>query len=247
MRSLLADVVLFQAVTIPFVVIALLLARNRRSRYAIVFLTLFALDIIVLFAPSAFGFHPEWLEWNWIGKFLSVAWAALFIWLGPLSPKDVGITLRQRPGTMMPAIRISVILVLVTGTLLFVSDGVEPPGLTVETLVYQATMPGIAEEIIFRGVFLSVLILALGGVLHRDEFEWTRATIGAVLITTIVFGFGHGLSTDGGIQFGIEAFVFSATPGGIFAWLRMYTGSLLFPILLHNAVNLLPLFLLIAQ
>ena len=238
MISILTEVLVFQLVTIPLVVGALLLVHKRRPWYAITFLALFALDNTVLLLPSVLELHPEGLEWNWLGKFAGVAWVVLFIWLGPLSAKDIGVTLRQRVGTVMPAIRISGSVLIVTG-ILFILNLIEAPPAIGETLAYQATMPGITEELIFRGVFLSLLLLALGGSLCRDEFTWTRATVGAVLITTLGFGLVHGLSIDGGIHFQIEEFIFTSILGGLFAWLRLYTGSLLFPIVLHNAVNVL--------
>ena len=238
MISILTDVVAFQLVTIPLVVGALFLVRERRPRYAIVFLALFALDTAVLAVPSVLDLHPAGLEWNWIGKFAGVAWVALFIWVSPFSANDIGATLRYRPGTVMPAIRLSGSVLIVTG-IVFILNPIEAPPAIGETVVYQATMPGIAEEPIFRGVFLSLLLVALGGSLSQDKFTWTRATVGAVLITTLVFGLVHGLSIDGGIHFQIEEFIFTSILGGLFAWLRLYTGSLLFPIILHNAVNTL--------
>lgn len=247
MISHLTAIVLLLFVTIPLVVAALLLVRDRQPRYAIAFLILFALDTTILLLPSALELHPGGLKWNWIGKFLGVAWAAVFIWVGPLSAEDVGGTLRHRLGTVQPAIKISGIVLIVTSVIMSTSNWFESSPPIVETLAYQATMPGLAEELVFRGVFLSLLILALGGAMHQDEFEWTQATIGAILITTIVFGLIHGVSPDGSFHLQIEEFVFSAILGGIFAWLRLYTGSLLFPILLHNAVNTLNILILFVQ
>lgn len=238
MVSSFADIVAFQLVMIPVVLVAFLLVRERRPWYAIVFLALFALDTAVLISPSILELHPEGLTWNWIGKFLSVTWVLLFVRLGPVSTEDCGLTLRQRPGTVTPAMGISAIVLAVIGVGTILSNGIQAPDPVLETLAYQATMPGIAEELTVRGVFLSVLILAFGESL-QDEFEWTRATIFALLTTAFVFGLVHGLSFDDGVRFHIVDFTFPFMLGGIFAWLRLHTGSLLFPIILHNAVNVL--------
>ena len=104
-------------------------------------------------------------------------------------------------------------------------------------------MPGIAEEFVIRVVFISLLIVALGGSLNPDEkqFVWSRENIFSILITSLCFALAHNLLTyneefhfDGQRFFGM--FVYG---GIVFGWLRVYTGSVILPILAHNIGNLI--------
>jgi membrane protease YdiL (CAAX protease family) len=94
-------------------------------------------------------------------------------------------------------------------------------------------MPGLAEELAFRGVAPALL---LG--LTRDQdppgtIPWT-----VICIAAIPFGVVHGLSYSGGaFGFDLSQGLWTASGGIIYGWLRFSTGSLLFPVLAHSLTN----------
>ena len=109
-----------------------------------------------------------------------------------------------------------------------IGDPVERHGL--EYFAYQATMPGLSEELGFRGLVLGVLVAALAG-RSRSAFN-----VLAILITAAVpFAALHILDRSGVALVVLSCFTLYA--GVAFGWLRLTTGSLLTAILAHNLAN----------
>ncbi|HEX2375500.1 MAG TPA: CPBP family intramembrane glutamic endopeptidase [Actinomycetota bacterium] len=99
----------------------------------------------------------------------------------------------------------------------------------------------LAEEVLFRGALLGL-------------FRQRRSTAAAVLWTSLLFGAWHVLPTidhyqgnpasdlvddpDRGRRLAVLATTLSTTgAGGVFAWLRLRSGSVLAPAMAHAAVN----------
>ncbi len=86
------------------------------------------------------------------------------------------------------------------------------------------------EEVVFRGVLLALLLRATG-------------VVRAVLLSSVLFGFWHVVPTienaANGVSVGEVAgtVVFTAVAGALFAGLRLLSGSLLAPALMHLATN----------
>lgn len=59
----------------------------------------------------------------------------------------------------------------------------------IETLAFQLTVPGIDEEIIFRGILLGLLMSTL-----KDKISFFGNP--SILLTAILFGFWHSLTLD---------------------------------------------------
>jgi hypothetical protein len=187
------------------------------------------LDDLVTGLASEFSvFSLPGADWNWVGKIFSLLLSALVIVALRLSPGAVGLTLRQNHKKVGIA---ALVLFAVWGTclgLLF-----KPGQADMETLAFQATMPGIAEELVYRGICPAILL----GLIHR------RAPVAGtpwavILATSIVFGIWHGLGYSGGAftwdtMSALFPFVGSIAGG----WLRFKTGSLLVPVLGHGIAN----------
>jgi hypothetical protein len=95
-------------------------------------------------------------------------------------------------------------------------------------------MPGIDEEPFFRGVFLTLLSRAF-----QQRWNLLGAEIApGALIVTFVFAAGHGLTVQHG-RLHLEVLLFGLTGALGFGllWIRQRTGSLLLPVLAHNAIN----------
>jgi uncharacterized protein len=95
-----------------------------------------------------------------------------------------------------------------------------------EELLFQWTMPGVAEEIVFRGLLLLIVNEAFG---RPFRLLGARYGWGAVFVA-LVFGLSHGLN-------GVVGLLFALTVGFVLTWLRERTGSVWPCIVLHNVVN----------
>ena len=220
--------------TAPFVALALWTSKEYRWIPAVLFLGLLALDDLATILPFAVG-ALEFVggRWNWEGKVLSIGWAVMFLWLGPLSFSEAGVSFRQRSGSIRSA-------VLATLGLTAASFGIGVAfgggSFNAETLAFQLTMPGFAAELVYRGVFIALLHRALPSA--ESIVRWRP-----VVITAVAFGIWHGLSVDGGaVAFDWLAASFPFIGGLAYGWLREHTGSLLFPVVAHNIGNTAALF-----
>ena len=179
--------------------------------------------------------RPEFLagNWNWYGKLLGIAAAMFFIMVLPnVSFGAAGVTLKQKKNSVLPAIVVTLLWAgIIWGSEFLTKDGGHTD---FESLAFQATMPGLSEELMFRGLLLVMLNQAF-------DFQWSAlgAKLGAgAILTSILFGLVHGLGVnDGGIYFYIVPILVTGLAGLVFAFLKERTGSLLFPIAAHNLTN----------
>lgn len=223
-----ANAGLLALATAPFVAAALWASPERRWAWAALFLGLLALDDLAVSVAHAVPALRIGAEWNWTGKLVCTGWALAFVALGPLSRGEAGVTLRQRPGSVRPAL-VATLAVAAVSFGIGAAFGGGPFG--AETLAFQLTMPGVAEELVYRGVLLAVL--------HRAVPSATGAARwGPVVVTSVAFGLWHGLGVDGGaVSFDALSASFPFAGGLAFGWLRERTGSVLFPTLAHNTGN----------
>jgi len=180
------------------------------------------------------------VHWNWAGKvFDLVAMAAVAIVLmatKTLSASDIGLTFRQAPGTgravLFVVLPFLVILAVLTATLF----GETSPQSS-ETILYEATMPGLAEELFWRGI-----LLALFDRLFTARFTLWGAEIGyGAFATTAVFGLVHMMGFDDHlmVHFAWMGGLMAAVTGFLFAWIKTRSRSLVLPALMHNATNVI--------
>lgn len=178
-------------------------------------------------------------DWNWTGKLVSIAFTSIaataLVLFGAFRFKDFGLRFAQdiRPSRI---ILFAILPYLIfDGTIVWFMAPHQVP--SVETLLYQATLPGIDEEFFFRGVMLAIFDrmfpakLKLGG---------APLGYGAIAVT-IVFGAVHTVQFDKSLhlQLAILPGLFATITGFFLVWLRARTGSLALPIVTHNALNLI--------
>lgn len=180
----------------------------------------------------AYGLLPQVLpagDWNWQGKILALA-ATLAV-VAVLGWKRCGLTLAQDKGSLKTALPVAGVYVGLFLVLALVFPN-EPA--SAETLAFQLTMPGLEEELFYRGLLLLVLDRAFGTPwkLGGITFGW-----GAIL-SCALFGLAHafGYGRDG-FSFDALTMALTALPSLIAVWLRLRTGSVLLPVLLHNFGN----------
>lgn len=106
-----------------------------------------------------------------------------------------------------------------------------------ETLAFQATLPGFSEKIIYRGILLGLL-----NRVYLPTITIFKAKVGwGFLIVSVIFGLEHGLSLDKSWQlsFNSQRFCMTIGFGFILAWLKQRSGSLLPSVIFHNLWNLI--------
>ena len=209
--------------------------QNRRPYFALLFIIAYLVSRIVVPLPHALGLHLG-LDHNWVGHFLMIGWVLIFLWIGPLRAKDIGLTLKQHSGTITPAIMVTIGIIAFKGIVAALLTEGRPNDIIVETLLFQITMPPLAQELVQTGILLTLMILALGGTINQKT-DWDRVTYLAVIVTAFSHGIIFALSYNGGLQLNIMAFMIPFIGKVAYAWLRLYTGSLLFPILAFSISN----------
>ena len=105
--------------------------------------------------------------------------------------------------------------------------GIAPADWTgIAGLIYQMTLLGLEEEIIYRGLLASLFAAAVGG---ESALAWGAA------LGTMVSALGHGFTLEAGsITFNPVMLALLAAIGIPFSILRLRSGSILFPALGHN-------------
>lgn len=204
---------------------------------AFVLFNAFLLGLPGTFPNLKFGLD---LSWNWFGKLYAIFGSILFLLVyKKQSPKDLFITLKQNPVSLKASL-------IITGLVIILSIGLGLLGgkkdFNLETLMFQLTMPGFDEEIAFRGIMLGLLIPVL-----NDKITVGKIKLGnpAVLVTALLFGFVHSLfiTKEFNIDINLVTLISTGFYGYILAWLTKKSGSILFPIIIHNLGNFLPFFI----
>lgn len=231
-----------QWVALFAIIAVLVLARQVQLRigWLVVAVAFFAIAVTALvwlgdFIPLQRWFGP--LQWNWGGKIVGIAASLLMVaglWLfARKPPRESGLTLRMERGSIVPALLVSVLMVGATiGLEVLAQDGTDT---SPERLLYQATMPGLDEELFWRGVFLLAMNEALRGGrfgLGGAELSW------AGVLVSLLFGLVHGVQYSEG-AFSVSWLVIGITGviGFGLYWLRARTGSIVIPIIVHNVIN----------
>lgn len=180
-------------------------------------------------------------ERHWQGKVLDLLWVGiLFAMLHRWARTEAGLTWRVRPGSLRPAlITTGAVLVLFAGlgVLAVVADAASGRDVSLEQVAYDATIPNLTEELIWRAAMLAVLDRAFGT-------PWTLfgARVGwGLVLTSFVFGLGHAVLLDlgsGAWSLGLAGGIFAAVMGVALAWIWARTGSVWPAFLLHCAPEL---------
>ena len=212
-------------------VLGLLHRRQFDARWLIAAVTLVLINNLLL--SRGYGLVPNLVEGdrNWTGKALALAGTLVIASLPMFGWKRVGLTLAQRAGSLVSALPVALFYCafFVGLALLFPSE--RPTG---EEIAFQLTMPGFEEEPYYRGILLFALDQAFRGRWRFLGVDWGW---GAVL-SSVAFGLTHAFGySDGAYRFDWMIMTLTTVPSFLAVWVRYRTGSLLLPVLMHNAGN----------
>ncbi len=229
---------------------ALALAARRRILQSLplvgAFLAVYLLDNLVLALTSVYPRlqiipNSTWgtLACAWSGKLYSVLAALLVAWLlrRLMAPPEFGLALAQQKGSVRPALIVLLLAGIVAAVL---GLGFDKGPFDALVLVYLALMPGLNEELVYRG-----LLLGIANRISPPRWTILQARIGwGALITSLLFGLLHGFWIEAGVgaHFNWIVVFFNGLAGLAYAWQRQRTGSLLFPMLTHGVIDLFIVF-----
>ncbi len=195
--------------------------------FAIYMLALRSTDVLPL--PE---FLAQW-EQNWVGKSLALlATCAILAFLPSVGFREAGVRWAQNAGSLRP-VAVTAVMTIVGAT---ITSGLisSSPDLSREWLTFQATMPGLDEELFMRGLLLLLFHQAFG----KGMTIWGAETGWGIWLTSVLFGLLHGVGwVDGALQFNVAVIMLTGSIGFIAGWARERTGSLVIPVLFHNAFN----------
>lgn len=236
------------ALLLPFILLAFIASRRGKAAVmpVLLFVVLFAMDVALIWSLKLYMFIPAWGGYNWQGKVLEAAWPILLALLVPVAfpPKQIGLNLPEQPRRWL-SLPIACALYVVVGVplVMWIAGAHLGVGGALPTFAYEATMPGLGEELAYRGVMLMLLNEAFG---RPWKFAGIQFGWGFVIVTAM-FGFIHGVDIEPGhpqvINIHFLGMIFPALTGAVLAWLRERTGSVWPGVLFHNFVNVVNQFL----
>lgn len=172
-------------------------------------------------------------KWNWSGKFYSVVFGGLVYLLLRIKIKPFDfIRFKQNNKLLKKTILWSTVPLAIAMFSYFDTS----KAFDFETLVFQVTMPGIDEELMFRAILLGLLLKSF-----KDKFTIFKINLGnpSVLFVALLFGLVHGIHVSNNLKVGFEFVSFSGsfTFGYIWGWVTLMSRSILQAVVSHNLTN----------
>ncbi|MEL6535499.1 MAG: CPBP family intramembrane glutamic endopeptidase [Bacteroidota bacterium] len=236
MTQRLVEALLQVAVVLPLVVLALEERKRASLKVVLVFVLFFVGNKALLSLPIVYD-EARVIEgnWNWAGKIYAILGSVVFLFFYKKYHRaDYFLTWKQNSTFKHRgfAVVLAIFIIGALINLIFPS----PMVWNSETLLFQLTMPGLDEEIAYRGIMLGLL----SNTLKKDLwFFGVRLGAPAIWISSILFGLVHGLMISPAYElyFYFEAFLTSLLYGLVWAWLTLKSGSILFSLISHNLAN----------
>ena len=172
-------------------------------------------------------------DWNWEGKLLALAASLAIASLPAFGWRWVGLTFAQEPGSVRASLPV---LLLYAGFFLAIALAFHDNTAGAEDVAFQLTMPGLEEELFYRGILLYALCHAFTCRWRFLGVEWGWGAVLSCLLFGMTHAFGY---SSGSFSFDAMTMALTALPSFIGVWLRLRTGSLLLPIVMHNFGNVI--------
>lgn len=225
---------------LPLIFSAFITSKKVNLKFLVFFILYFLADCYIQhFSRQFISLESIGLQYAWTGKFLCLVVSLSIIFsLNKKDREEIGFTTKINTRKQL---KFGILFFL--GFLLFdfvFKWALFPKGgnFDLETFVFQSTMPGLAEEITFRGIGLWLLDKAFE---PKWNFKGIRLGWGFIIVT-ILFGVAHGAILTEDHQFKVDMItilyltLISSLSLGI---LRKFSGSLIYSVLGHNCINVM--------
>lgn len=215
--------------------------KNKADNYKplVYFVFIYVLTNLILNACSGIILF-QGQQWNWAGKCLALAVEILFVLAISPFPKSMFSITKKVDWSGTTPLLILCFIYIVFRTGMYFTSGDASLQIHPETTLYQATLPGLQEELFYRGILLGLI----NAVFVHPGFSFLKINFGlGTILTSLLFGLAHGLSINENLTFNMNFFVFARTTfdGFLFSLLTIKTKSLLPGIFYHNVLNLIGL------
>lgn len=226
---------------LPILPLAILFIKEKRQiKTLILFSSIFIFYQIVLKLPMRFQelqiIHGKW---NWTGKLFGIitGLTLYYILRKKLKPFDF---FRCKQDTQ--SLKKTILLTTVITCFAFFSFFGTTKQFDIETLIYQLTLPGFDEEIMFRGILLGLLLTCFKDAIIIDKKNYGNPSI---LFIGLLFGLAHGLGIEDNfdLKFELFPFIFTFMNGYIWSWITMESKSILQATISHNVSNFISHFI----
>lgn len=228
------------ALMLPFFLLAFINNKKVNFKYLALFFLYFLVDCYIQqLSRQYISLEFIGLKFAWPGKMISLILSLVIVFsVNKKNRKEIGFTTESNSGKQL-----QFGLLFFFGFLLFdfiFKMILFPKGgaFDLETFAFQSTLPGLTEEITFRGISLWLLDKAF-----EPKWNFKGIKLGwGFIIVTVLFGVAHGavLTVDHQFKFDIITIVYliliSSLSLGV---LRKFSGSLIYSILGHNCINIM--------
>lgn len=154
---------------------------------AVLLYTAFLFDTVLLLLPKSHYFSN--LHWNWQGKLLEFTWPLVVVYiLKWLTPNEVGLRLPKSGWCFLYVSIIALIYnVAIFSVSIFTGSMPKLSDVNHEGILFQLIMPGLAEELFFRGILWAVIsrYLQIPITIFKLKIGWN------FIFTTILFIMVH--------------------------------------------------------
>jgi membrane protease YdiL (CAAX protease family) len=237
MHLILGTLLQFSFIAIILIVLAFRWKNNEPLKLLGVLYALLIAQVIILTLPRV-GFFSE-LQWNWQGKIIGFVWLLSIVYVFKwLTPKEVGLTAPVQRKWYVCALFAGLIYnILMLSVGLFVDDVLpQQSHINTETILFELIMPGLEEELFFRGVLWAIInrYISSSARLFKVTIGWD------FILTTLLFIIIHWVTISSktsaiGWEFSDNFIV--VVPAILCGILRMKSKSIWPGVLLHNTVN----------
>ncbi|MFT3739167.1 MAG: CPBP family intramembrane metalloprotease [Breznakibacter sp.] len=231
MQKLFLEPVLQVLVLAPLIILSLKEKSKINFQRIIIFAVCYIVYQITLALPAIiplFDFIKS--SWNWDGKIFAIIWAIIaYALFRKFFGENDFFTLGQNKQGFKSALVGAVAITILSAIVWFLLGNSE---LDYETLAFQISLPGIDEEMIFRGILFGLLLSSL-----KDKIPVVGNP--GILVVSILFGFTHALTLGDHYQVNFDPVYFLQTgfAGYIWAWITLKSRSILLAVLSHNFSN----------
>lgn len=216
--------------TIALISLISLFSKKENKKLLFIYVLFFIATTVAYFIPRSPIF--ESFRMNWQGQSLVILLSLSFVFSTKyLSLQQAGFTFKVNKSVWFP-LAILTILGLLFNVFVRRFDFINS---TSENIIYQLTMPSVAEEMAFRGVLLGLLNKVF---IERRTIFGAQLGWGAIILS-FAFGLGHSVYFiyNQHIQFAFDAFLVTTTLAFFMTYLKEKGESIVPAIIFHSIYN----------